>query len=71
MAATGLKRFLFSNTSYFSNFYLIECIKKCKSKSYLKFIMMIIGKDLSMTKKKLDYSQNENVQRGSSEKSES
>ena len=33
--------------------------------------MMIIGKDLSMTKKKLDYSQNENVQRGSSEKSES
>ena len=54
MAATGMKRSLFSNTSCFSNLYLIECIRKCKSKSYLKSIMMIIGKDLSLTKKKLD-----------------
>ena len=54
MAATSMKISLFSNTSCFSNLYLIECIKKCKSKSYLKSIMMIIGKDLSITKKKLD-----------------
>ena len=55
MATTGLKRSLFSNISCFSNLYLFECIKKCKSKSYLNFIMMIIGKDLNLTKKKLDY----------------
>ena len=54
MVATSMKRFFVSNTSCFSNFYLIECIKECKSKCYLKPIMMIIGKDLSMTKKKLD-----------------
>ena len=54
MAATSMKRSLFSNTSCFSNLYLIKCIRKCKSKSYLKSIMMIIGKDLSLTKKKLD-----------------
>ena len=54
MAATGMKRSLVSNTSCFSNLYLIECIRKCKSKSYLKSIMMIIRQDLSMTKKKLD-----------------
>ena len=54
MAATGMKRSLFSNTSCFSNLYMIECIRKCKSKCYLKSIMMIIGKDLSLTKKKLD-----------------
>ena len=55
MAATGLKRSLFSNTSCFSNLYLFECIRKCKSKSYLNSIMMTIGKDLSLTKKKLEY----------------
>ena len=54
MAATGMKRSLFSNTSCFSNLYLFECIRKCKSKSYLNSIMMIIGKDLSLRKKKLD-----------------
>ena len=54
MAAIGMKRSLFSNTSCFSNLYLLECIKKCKSKSYLNSIMLIIGKDLSLTKKKLD-----------------
>ena len=54
MAAIDMKRSLVSNTSCFSNLYLIKCIKKCKSKSYLKSIMMIIGKYLSMTKKKLD-----------------
>ena len=54
IATTGIKRSLVSNTSCFSNLYLIECIKKCKSKSYLKSIMIIIRQDLSMTKKKLD-----------------
>ena len=54
MALTGLKRSLFSNTSCFSNLYLFECIKKRKSKSYLNSIMMTVGKDLSLTKKKLD-----------------
>ena len=54
MVAIDLKRFLFSNTSCFSNLYLFECIRKCKSKSYLNSIMMTIGKDLSLTKKKLD-----------------
>ena len=54
MAATGLKRSLFSNTSCFSNLYMFKCIKKCKSKSYLNSIMMTIRKDLSLTKKKLD-----------------
>ena len=54
MAATGLKRSLFSNTSCFSNLYLFECIRKCKSKSYLNTIMMTIGKDFRLTKKKLD-----------------
>ena len=43
-----------SNTSCFSNLYLIECLRKCKSKSYLKAIMTIIEKDLDMPKKKLD-----------------
>ena len=55
MAATGLKRSLFSNTSCFSNLYLFECIKKSKFKSYLNSIMMTIGKDLNLTMKKLNY----------------
>ena len=54
MAATNMKRSFVSNTSCFSNLHFIKCLRKCKSKSYLKSIMMIIGKDLSMTKKKLD-----------------
>ena len=54
MATTGMKKSFVSNTSCLSNLYLIECLRKYKSKSYLKSIMMIIGKDLSMTKKKLD-----------------
>ena len=54
MAATSMKRSFVSNTSCFSNLYLIKCFRKCSFKSYLKSIMMIIGKDLSMTKKKLD-----------------
>ena len=55
MAATSLKRSLFSNTSCFSNLCLFECIRKYKSKSYLNSVMMTIGKDLWLTKKKLDY----------------
>ena len=54
MAATGLKRSLFSNTSCFSNLCLFECIRKYKSKSYLNSIMMTIRKDIRLTKKKLD-----------------
>ena len=54
MAATSLKRSLLLNTSCFSNLYLFECIRICKSKSYLNSIMMTIGKDLRLTKKKLD-----------------
>ena len=54
MATTGLKKSLFSNTSCFYNLYLFECIRRCKSKSYLNSIMMNIGKDLNLTKKKLD-----------------
>ena len=54
MAITGLKRSLFSNTSCFSNLYLIECLRKYKSKSFLNSLMMTIEKDLSLAKKKLD-----------------
>ena len=54
MAITGLKRSLFSNTSCFSNLYLSKCFKKYKFKSYLNSLLMTIGKDLSLTKKKLD-----------------
>ena len=54
MAVTGLKRSLLSNTSCFSNLYLFECLRKYKFKSYLNSLMMTIGKDLSLAKKKLD-----------------
>ena len=54
MAVTGLKRSLLSNTSCFSNLYLFECFKKYKFKSCLNSLLMIIGKDLSLAKKKLD-----------------
>ena len=54
MAVTDLKRSLLSNTSCFSNLSLSECFKKYKFKSYLNSLLMTIGKDLSLTKKKLD-----------------
>ena len=54
MAVTDLKRSLLSNTSCFSNLYLFECLRKYKFKSYLNSLMMTIGKDLSLAKKKLD-----------------
>ena len=54
MATNGMKRSFISNTSCFSNLYLIECFIKCKPKSYLKAILMIVEKGLSVTKKKLD-----------------
>ena len=54
MAVTGLKRSLLSNTSCFSNLYLSECFRKYKFKSYLNSFLMTIGKDLNLTKKKLD-----------------
>ena len=54
MATIGKKRSFVSNTSCFSNLYLIESLRKFKSKSYLKDIMMITEKDLNVTKKKLD-----------------
>ena len=61
MAATDLKRYFNSNTSFFflfsffSNLCLFECIRKYKSKSYLNSLVMTIVKDLSLPKKKLDY----------------
>ena len=54
MAITSLKRSLLSNTSCFSNLYLFECLRKYKFKSYLNSLMMTIGKDISLAKKKLD-----------------
>ena len=54
MALTSLKRSLLSNTSCFYNLYLFECFRKYKFKSYLNSLLMTIGKDLSLTKKKLD-----------------
>ena len=48
MVVTGLKR------SLLSNLYLFECLRKYKFKSYLNSLMMTIGKDLSLAKKKLD-----------------
>ena len=54
MATNVMKRPFISNTSCFSNLYLIECFKNCKSKSYLKAILRIIEKMLSIPKKKLD-----------------
>ena len=54
MTVTSLKRSLFSNTSYFSNLFLVKCFRKYKSKSYLNSLMMNIEKYLSLAKKKLD-----------------
>ena len=54
MATSGMKRSFISNTSCFSNLYLNECFIKCKPKSYLKAILMIVEKGLSVTKKRLD-----------------
>ena len=54
MAKSGMKRSFISNISCFSNHYLIECFRKCKSKSYLKAILLIVEKGLSVTKKRLD-----------------
>ena len=45
--------------------------KAFKSKNYLNSIMMTIGQGLSLTKKKLDCLKMKNVQRSSSEKSDS
>ena len=54
MVVTGLKKYFFSNTSCFSNLYLFECLKKYKFKIYLNSLMMTIGKDLNLAKKKPD-----------------
>ena len=54
MVVIGLKRSLLSNTSCFSNLYLFKCLRKYKFKSYLNSLLMTIGKDLSLAKKKLD-----------------
>ena len=53
MAITGLKKSLLPNTSFFSNLYLFECLRKYKFKSYLNSFMMTNGKDISLAKKKL------------------
>ena len=49
MAVTGFKRSLLSNTSYFSNLYLFECLRKYKFKSYLNSLLFVW-----VSKKKLD-----------------
>ena len=54
MVVTSLKRSLLSNTSCLSNLYLLECLRKYKFKSCLNSLMMTIGKDLSLAKKKLN-----------------
>ena len=54
MATSGMKRSFISNASCFSNLYLIKCFRQCKSKSYLKAVLMIVEKGLSVTKKRLD-----------------
>ena len=54
MVVTDLKRSFLSNTSCFSNLYLFECFRKYKFRSYLNSLMMTIGKDLRLAKKKLD-----------------
>ena len=54
MVVTSLMRSLLSNTSCFSNLYLVKCLKKYKSKSYLNSLKMTMEKDLSLAKKKLD-----------------
>ena len=45
MATSGMKRYFISNTSCLCNLYLIECFRKCKSKSYLKAILMLVEKE--------------------------
>ena len=54
MAVTGLKRSLLLNKSCLSTLYLFEYLKKYKFKSYLNSLLMTIGKDLRLAKKKLD-----------------
>ena len=54
MVVTSLKRSLLSNTFCFTNLYLFKCLRKYKFKSYLNSLMLTIGKDLSLAKKKLD-----------------
>ena len=54
MVVTDLKRSSFLNTSCFSNLYLFECLRKYKFKSYLNSLMINIGQDLSLAKKKPD-----------------
>ena len=54
MATSSMKRSFISNTSCLSNLYLTECFRKCKCKSYLKTILRLVEKGLSVTRKKLD-----------------
>ena len=54
MTVIDLKRSLLSNTSCLSNLYLFELLRKYKFKSYLNSLLMTIGKDLRLAKKKLD-----------------
>ena len=55
MVVTGLKRSFLSNTFCFSNLYLFECLRKYKFNGYLNSLMMTIGKDHSLVKRKLDW----------------
>ena len=54
MALINKKRSYVSNTSCFSNLCLLKCFRKCKSKSYLKSLLLNIEEDLNVTQKRLD-----------------
>ena len=41
MAISGMKRSFISNTSCFSNLYLIECFRKCKSKGLFEYRLLL------------------------------
>ena len=44
-----------SNMSCVSNLYMLKFLKTCKSKSYLKALLMIIEKGLCVSRRRLDY----------------
>ena len=53
MALIIKERSYVSNTSFFSNLCLLKCFRKCKSKSYLRALLLNIEKDLNVTQKRL------------------
>ena len=43
-----------SNIFYVSNIDMLEFLRTCKSKRYLKLILMIVEKDISVSRRRLD-----------------